>query len=544
MIVPITRIFNSVFRSGEWPTRWKEETTVIIPKVPNPESLSDCRNISCTAFLSKVLESVLLEDLRKEIPLNPIQYGGIKASSLDHLLVDLYDTVLRPMEDGDPSVILGIDYEKAFNRMNHRECLVQLRKLGASDPSLALVRSFLTGRTMRVKTPGGLSRPKLLRGGSPQGSILGCLLYCITTQQIGPDLTDPRRRPLPYGDDPPQENPPVEHLPLPSPPAAARAGNDTPPGFRVGTWAATGLDLSDSSDDSFHTAEENPPPSLGELSDEEDTREVYCVMLKYVDDTTTVERIDRWSGIRHITRARTLEEFPAPITQSLMEAIITKAAEIGMKVNCKKTQFLILSPDNGCNTTASIAIDGNRLTSAGKLKLLGYVIGNAPGAHAQVEFIRDKFRRKFWSLIHLRRSGFKGGRLFRVYCALVRPVIETNSVVYHAMLTGTQAAELEKMQKKVLRLCFGRLTCYADRLRELGLESLETRRIKAARKFALKTYHSNPRFASRWFIPREEVRTELRKRRPIREMKARTERLRKSPLAYLQRTLNDALTAN
>ena len=59
MIVPITRIFNSVFRTGEWPARWKEETTVIIPKIPNPESLSDCRNISCTAFLSKVLESIL-----------------------------------------------------------------------------------------------------------------------------------------------------------------------------------------------------------------------------------------------------------------------------------------------------------------------------------------------------------------------------------------------------------------------------------------------------------------------------------------------------
>ena len=189
---------------------------------------------------------------------------------------------------------------------------------------------------------------------------------------------------------------------------------------------------------------------------------------------------------------KTLEDFPAPITQSFMEAIVSKAADMGMKVNCKKMQFLILSPDNGCNTTASITVGGTTLSATNKLKLLGYVIGSSPGAHAQVEFIREKFRRKFWSLIHHRRSGFKGKRLFKIYCSLVRPVIETNSVIYHAMLTRTQAAELERMQKKILRLCFGRLTCYADKLRELGLESLETRRTKAARKFAIKTYRNNP----------------------------------------------------
>ena len=192
LALPVSKIFNAVFDQGEWPTRWKEETAVVIPKVPNPSSLAECRNISCTAFLSKVLESVVLEDLRSEIEQDPDQYGGVKKCSVDHLLIDLYDKLLSPLEEGNVSVLLGIDFEKAFNRLDHGECLKQLRDLGASPTSIALVRTFLTGRVMCARVGTSRSQPRRLLGGSPQGSILGCYLYCAATQQLGRTLVDQR----------------------------------------------------------------------------------------------------------------------------------------------------------------------------------------------------------------------------------------------------------------------------------------------------------------------------------------------------------------
>ena len=129
--LPAQMIFNAVFHTNCWPKRWKTETTVIIPKTPNPTGLNECRNISCTPFLSKVLESIVQDDIRAEIPIDPSQYGGLKQSSVDHLLVDLYEAVLHPLDDGGhPSLVLSIDYEKAFNRMDHRQCIEQLRALG------------------------------------------------------------------------------------------------------------------------------------------------------------------------------------------------------------------------------------------------------------------------------------------------------------------------------------------------------------------------------------------------------------------------------
>ena len=53
---PVAAIFNEVNETGIWPAKWKTEHLTIIPKVPNPGSLSECRNISCTSAFSKVLE--------------------------------------------------------------------------------------------------------------------------------------------------------------------------------------------------------------------------------------------------------------------------------------------------------------------------------------------------------------------------------------------------------------------------------------------------------------------------------------------------------
>ena len=71
----VTPVFNAIISSRTWPEAWKVETLTVIPKVPKPANLSECRNISCTNFLSKVMENALLLRLRKEIAPDPIQYG-------------------------------------------------------------------------------------------------------------------------------------------------------------------------------------------------------------------------------------------------------------------------------------------------------------------------------------------------------------------------------------------------------------------------------------------------------------------------------------
>lgn len=533
LAVPVQRIFNAVFASGCWPSQWKEETTVVIPKVNNPESLAECRNISCTPFLSKVLESVLLEDLRKEIPVDPLQYGGLKGSSVDHLLLDLLDEVHGALDVGRPAAVLSIDFEKAFNRLNHQECLKQLRELGASQQSLTLIRSFLTGRTMRVKVGSAMSAPRLLKGGSPQGSILGCYLYCAATQQINDKL-------------PPASNRPRGGLQVhQGPDARGRGGeeeDDDEEGFRIEEWHA-GLPQEER-DDTREDPEEPAwladgmsgpnSPGLGSGG--------AAITLKYVDDTTVVEVIPRGQEVRHISSTTPTEYVPTELLEGTLLSMIERAEEIGMKINCAKTQLIIFTPDNGYKASASINTGGGVVLSQEDMKLLGFMIGTTPDASAQVQHMKTKFRKKFWSLIHLRRAGLKEERLFKLYCTMIRPVLETNCVVFGPMLTRGQASDLERLQKLAIRLCFGFDKSYEVILEENRIESLEERRKKAVRKFAAKTIEADGRFARKWLIPRDNVETNLRRRRPYVERRARTERMYKSPLMNLQRVANDIMS--
>ena len=191
---PISTICNRINDSGHWPLQWKTEHLTIIPKNPNPSDLSECRNISCTSIFSKVLEGVVLLKLRGELAPDPTKYGGAPKCGAEHMLVDIWEKVLVALEGGKiAAVLLGVDYKKAFNRMDHAVCIKQLQKLGASPGSISMVRAFLERRQMTITIDGIQAKPVNIVRGRPQGSVLGCLRYCLTTQQFTVGLRQPER---------------------------------------------------------------------------------------------------------------------------------------------------------------------------------------------------------------------------------------------------------------------------------------------------------------------------------------------------------------
>ena len=193
---PVSEIYNRVNDTGYWPAQWKTEYLTVIPKVSNPADLSECRNIGCTSAFSKILEYQVLAKLRAELIPDEGQYGGVPKCGVEHLLLDLWEKILTSMEGGNTAaILLGVDYDKAFNRMEHDICLEQLRKLGALSGSISIVRAFLEERMMTIVINGHKAEPMPIQRGSPQGSVLGCLLYCVTTQNLTKDLRSDQPNP-------------------------------------------------------------------------------------------------------------------------------------------------------------------------------------------------------------------------------------------------------------------------------------------------------------------------------------------------------------
>ena len=122
---------------------WKDKTIIIIPKSSDPDNLSQCRNLSCTPLFSWVLETFVLKRLKGETSLGASQYGGLRGCGEDHFLVKTWDEVLEALEEDRTCVnLISINFEKAFNRMDHRECLIALQDHGVSSPTLQLVGVF------------------------------------------------------------------------------------------------------------------------------------------------------------------------------------------------------------------------------------------------------------------------------------------------------------------------------------------------------------------------------------------------------------------
>ena len=131
---------------------------------------------------------------------------------------------------------------------------------------------------------------------------------------------------------------------------------------------------------------------------------------------------------------------------------------------------------------------------------------------------------------------FMPGRdLKKLYCALIRSVLEYSLVTYHSILTKKQSNDLELVQKKCLRCIYGYDKSYDDLLKESGLDPLKTCRQKAFLKFA-KRASQNPIY-SHWFKLSKNL-TSDRNPRIYEEKFARTSKLYNSPLFAMRRELN------
>ena len=148
LAIPLTYIYNAVLRTGSWPKLWKSETLIAIPKCSMPQDLGQCRNLSCTPYFSKCLERFIFKRLTEETKLSNSQYGGRAGCGVDHFLTESWNIILGDLEDpGSASNMISLDFEKAFNRMDHTVCLATLKEHGASAMTVSIIRgSYQTAR--------------------------------------------------------------------------------------------------------------------------------------------------------------------------------------------------------------------------------------------------------------------------------------------------------------------------------------------------------------------------------------------------------------
>ena len=180
---PVTCLYNKITQSGVYPRQWVVEYQLAIPKCQPPLTEDDTRNIASTAFLSKQYESFLADWMMPHIEpyIDPGQCGGLTKSSITHYLVKLLDFVHVKLDLKQPHAVLLalVDMEKAFNRVSHQLVIEDLAAMHVPGWLLLILVSYLTERSMYMRYKGSTSSRRLLPGSTPQGALLGILLFII-----------------------------------------------------------------------------------------------------------------------------------------------------------------------------------------------------------------------------------------------------------------------------------------------------------------------------------------------------------------------------
>ena len=108
-----------------------------------------------------------------------------KFHSTETALLKIHNDILSSMDDGRVTALTLLDLSAAFETIDHTILLMGLGNwFGVSGKALDWFKSYLTGRSQRIKLGNFLSSRSDLSFGVPQGSVLGPLLFTLYTTPL------------------------------------------------------------------------------------------------------------------------------------------------------------------------------------------------------------------------------------------------------------------------------------------------------------------------------------------------------------------------
>lgn len=185
----ITRtLMNNCIANSYFPTAWKKAIIVPIPKTPSAATPKEFRPISMLSNWGKVLEEVIMMRMKndegeiKGVPTNQFAYrpGHSALHAVDLLCAEARENKRK----GKSTAVVSMDVTKAFDSVWRKGLIHKLKANGEHNNTTAIINSFMTNRTARVRMGETMSGELRLERGVPQGSKLGPILYSIYTASV------------------------------------------------------------------------------------------------------------------------------------------------------------------------------------------------------------------------------------------------------------------------------------------------------------------------------------------------------------------------
>jgi hypothetical protein len=158
----------------------------LIPKLSLPTSVGDYRPISLLNTSMKILTKLLANRLQLVITnlVHQNQYGLLKARTIQDCLAWAFEYISICHKSGKEIVILKLDFEKAFDKLEHAAIIDILRHKGFGDRWLHWISLILGSSTSQVLLNGVPGKRFHCRRGVLQGDPLSPLLFVLASDLL------------------------------------------------------------------------------------------------------------------------------------------------------------------------------------------------------------------------------------------------------------------------------------------------------------------------------------------------------------------------
>ena len=108
-----------------------------------------------------------------------LQFGFRKQYSTSHALINITENIRKALDDRNIGYGLFVDFQKAFDTVDHQILLAKLNQYGIHGVSNDWFKSYLSNCNQHVSINDFDSNLTSINCGVPQGSVLGPLLFLL-----------------------------------------------------------------------------------------------------------------------------------------------------------------------------------------------------------------------------------------------------------------------------------------------------------------------------------------------------------------------------
>lgn len=180
-------MFNHSLSIGTLPKTLTEVSiTVILKKDKNPAECSSYRPISLLNVDVKILAKMLPKRLETCLPsiISEDQTGFIRAHQLSSNVRRLLNIISSPSNEIKPEIVLSLEVEKAFDRVEWGYLFKVLGKFGFGENFIAWIRLLYKSTLARVNINRQYSSYFPLSRGTHQGCPLSLLLFALAIEPL------------------------------------------------------------------------------------------------------------------------------------------------------------------------------------------------------------------------------------------------------------------------------------------------------------------------------------------------------------------------